>query len=397
MANLTMTNWRIEDKLPYINLGSAGENNASIVTITVDALIENANYYLDIGDESGSGLPNTQELTPSSNEGTNSETVYTLSMQPMVTWLGKEGIKLLQVRCVYTEDDKQVVKESNIFHAKVDRNSGFVYKYDIAVFEEYLNKIKESGGSDDYITEDELIEALRPYATETEVNEAIADKQDKYNDIRTNIPMQYVALNNAISNSSAKPNSFLMYDELNNTFLLTIEKRTHTSETQNIILKVIALSNRTKNINLKFYYQPITSSENPQSLYLYVNGYVRVIQLSGEFADISFGSSKSHLPTSEYEWKQYNPVTFLNQVIEMPTANILTLGNIYQYVGDTDANYTNGLFYECVSDGATVPIYSWVKKDVVDLSYINNKINSLKTIVENSTDFSDFKTAMANW
>ena len=53
MANLIMTNWRIEDKLPYINLGSAGENNASMVTITVDALIENAQYYLDIGDENG--------------------------------------------------------------------------------------------------------------------------------------------------------------------------------------------------------------------------------------------------------------------------------------------------------------------------------------------------------
>ena len=457
MANLTMTNWRIEDKLPYINLGSAGENNASIVTITVDALIDHASYYLDIGDESGSGLPNTQELTPSSNEGTNGEMVYTLSMQPMVTWLGKEGIKLLQVRCVYTEDDKQVVKESNVFHAKVDRNSGFVYKYDIAVFEEYLAKIKEGGGcSGEYVTEDELIEALRPYATETEVgdaittalvpypttsevesaistaltpyptktevnntidtaltpyaktsevstaisdaltpysttsemntainnaltpysttsemntaiNNAVADKQDRYNDIRDNIPMMYVALNNAISSKFAEPNSYLVYDELNNVFLLTVEKRTHTSETQNIILKVIALSDRTKNINIKFYYQPTTSLENPQPLYFYVNGYVRVVQLSGEFANISFGNTRSNLPASTYTWEQYNPVTFTNQVIEMPTADILTLGNIYQYVGDTDANYTNGLFYECVSDGEATPTYSWVVKNVIDL------------------------------
>ena len=190
MANLTMTNWRIVDKLPYINLGSAGENNASMITITVDALIDHANYYLDIGDENGIGLPNTQELKPNTNVGTNDEPIYTLSMQPMVSWLGKEGTKLLQVRCVYTEDDKQVVKESNVFHAKVDRNSGFVYKYDIAVFEEYLDKIKESGGgSGDYVTEDELIEALRPYATITEMNTAIDGAVDDKQDI-----LQYTIL-----------------------------------------------------------------------------------------------------------------------------------------------------------------------------------------------------------
>ena len=436
MANLTMTNWRIVDKLPYINLGSAGENNASIVTITVDALIDNANYYLDIGDEGGINLPNTQELKPSTNVGTNGETIYTLSMQPMVSWLGREGIKLLQVRCVYTEDNQQVVKESNVFHAKVDRNSGFVYKYDIAVFEEYLKKIKDGGGSGEYVTEDELIEALRPYATQTEVGDAIttalvpypttsevdtaintaltpyattsevntaintaltpysttsqmntaidnavADKQDKYNDIRDNVPLYYIALNNAISSDFAKPNSYLVYDQLNNVFLLTVEKRTNTSETQRIVLKIIALSDRTKNINIKFYYQSITSLENPQPLYLYVNGYVRVVQLSGEFANISFGDYQSNLPTSTYTWEQYNPVTFANQVIEMPTASILTLGNIYQYVGDTDANYTNGLFYECVSDGEATPTYSWIVKNVIDLPIAKGKGNN--SLVEN--------------
>ena len=142
MANLTMTNWRIVDKLPYIILGSAGENNASTITITVDSLIENANYYLDIGDESSNDLPNTQELTPNTNVGTNGETVYTLSMQPSIYWLGKEGVKLIQVRCVYTEDEKEVYKESNVFHGTVNKNSGFVYKYNIAVFEKYIDRIK---------------------------------------------------------------------------------------------------------------------------------------------------------------------------------------------------------------------------------------------------------------
>ena len=160
MANLTMTNWHIEDKLPYLNLGSAGENNASTIIITVDSLIENANYYLDIGDENGIDLPNTQELKQNTNTSANGELIYTLSMKPLISWLGREGIKLLQVRCVYTENGETIYKESNVFHAKVDRNSGFIYKYDIAVFEEYLNKIKQSGGGTGDVTQEQLNELL---------------------------------------------------------------------------------------------------------------------------------------------------------------------------------------------------------------------------------------------
>lgn len=50
------------------------------------------------------------------------------------------------------------------------------------------------------------------------------------------------------------------------------------------------------------------------------------------------------------------------QVDTLPTASIDELGNIYQYVGVTDANYTNGCFYECVSDGESTPTYSWEMK-----------------------------------
>ena len=155
MANLIMTNWRVKDTYPYYMLGSAGENNATQIIITVDELIENGKYYLDIGDENGSGLPNTQELTPNTSVGTNGESIYTLSMKPLISWLGREGVKLLQVRCVYF-DEVQIVKESNVFHGTVDRNSGFVYKYNIAVFEQYLNKINKDMG--EYATKDDVLQ-----------------------------------------------------------------------------------------------------------------------------------------------------------------------------------------------------------------------------------------------
>lgn len=47
------------------------------------------------------------------------------------------------------------------------------------------------------------------------------------------------------------------------------------------------------------------------------------------------------------------------QVSTMPTAAAGELGKVYQYIGATNANYTHGYFYECVSDGATPPVYSW--------------------------------------
>lgn len=39
------------------------------------------------------------------------------------------------------------------------------------------------------------------------------------------------------------------------------------------------------------------------------------------------------------------------QMSTMPTASASELGNIYQYIGETNQDYINGYFYKCVSDG----------------------------------------------
>ena len=52
------------------------------------------------------------------------------------------------------------------------------------------------------------------------------------------------------------------------------------------------------------------------------------------------------------------------QVDTLPTAGASELGNIYQFVGATDQNYTNGYFYKCVSDGQSTPTYSWTQISV---------------------------------
>lgn len=82
----------------------------------------------------------------------------------------------------------------------------------------------------------------------------------------------------------------------------------------------------------------------------------------------------------------------LPQYDTMPPADATTLGAIYQYIGATDASYTNGYFYECVYEGGS---YKWVKKLVQD-SYTKIEIGDLtqlpdntKNVVENIVDIND--------
>lgn len=52
------------------------------------------------------------------------------------------------------------------------------------------------------------------------------------------------------------------------------------------------------------------------------------------------------------------------QYSTMPTASADNLGDIVQFTGTTDANYTNGYFYQCVSDGQEPATYSWTQTNV---------------------------------
>lgn len=52
------------------------------------------------------------------------------------------------------------------------------------------------------------------------------------------------------------------------------------------------------------------------------------------------------------------------QVSEMPEASQSNEGKIVEYIGETDQDYTNGYFYECVGDGENPETFSWVQKNV---------------------------------
>lgn len=83
----------------------------------------------------------------------------------------------------------------------------------------------------------------------------------------------------------------------------------------------------------------------------------------------------------------------ITQVHKLPEANEDNQGKIYQYVGETNIDYSKGSFYECISDGEETPTYSWRElgsggsitiKDVEELptSNIENIIYRLASTFE---------------
>ena len=82
----------------------------------------------------------------------------------------------------------------------------------------------------------------------------------------------------------------------------------------------------------------------------------------------------------------------LPQYDTMPPADATTLGAIYQYIGATDASYTNGYFYECVYEGGS---YKWVKKLVqdsytkIEIGDLTNLPDNTKNVVENIVDINN--------
>ena len=65
-----------------------------------------------------------------------------------------------------------------------------------------------------------------------------------------------------------------------------------------------------------------------------------------------------HIGTTDIDLTGY-----VQHYTTMPTADATYLGMIVQYVGAT-STYTKGYWYECVSDGATPPVYTWEQRNV---------------------------------
>ena len=130
--NLIMNDWKIPQTTPPINLGDSGENNATLISIKIDNKIDfdDVKYCLDIMDkvDGEKTVARTQEMKLVEHTeivDDNPVTTYSLDMKPLSQWLGGNGIKYLQVRCVYTdntdtENPIDVIIKSNTFMGVVD-------------------------------------------------------------------------------------------------------------------------------------------------------------------------------------------------------------------------------------------------------------------------------------
>lgn len=77
----------------------------------------------------------------------------------------------------------------------------------------------------------------------------------------------------------------------------------------------------------------------------------------------------------------------------LPTASADNLGQIVQYIGATNASYTNGYFYKCVSDGAVDPTYSW--EELYDFATKTELADGLAT-KQDVIQYSDMPDASAS-
>ena len=125
--NLIMNNWYISQRIPPINLGYSGENNAISLSIKIDNKInfETVKYYLDIMDriDGEKVIATTQELKLEEIEEDGIISYY-LKMNPSSEWLGRDGLKYLQVRCTYVDNSSDTLKnvtiKSNTFYGIVN-------------------------------------------------------------------------------------------------------------------------------------------------------------------------------------------------------------------------------------------------------------------------------------
>ena len=172
--------------------------------------------------------------------------------------------------------------------------------------------IDENVHLDDYATKEEL----NDYATKTEVAEDLASKQDK---------MQFSTMPTASEELLGK------------------------------IYQYTGVTNANFTNGLFYECVEVTPSTTPKT-------YTWVAKSSDVVVDAQLDSTSQNAIANSVVAEALQ--TKATQLSTLPTASANYLGKIVQYVGATNATYIHGYFYECVSDGAATPAYSWSNTSV---------------------------------
>ena len=100
---------------------------------------------------------------------------------------------------------------------------------------------------------------------------------------------------------------------------------------------------------------PLASADELGNIYQYV-GETGTYTKGYFYECVSDGK-----PSPTYSWKAVISAGDSIQKESLPVASEEEVGNIYQYIGETTASFTNGYFYECIENNGS---YSWVEKPV---------------------------------
>lgn len=103
---------------------------------------------------------------------------------------------------------------------------------------------------------------------------------------------------------------------------------------------------------------PLASADELGNIYQYV-GETGTYTKGYFYECVSDGEA-----TPTYSWKAVISAGDSIQKEELPVASEEEVNNIYQYIGETTASFTNGHFYKCVSNGGSTPVYSWEETEV---------------------------------
>lgn len=112
-------------------------------------------------------------------------------------------------------------------------------------------------------------------------------------------------------------------------------------------------------------------------------------------------------PTVSANWQEAGSESGQTiQVDELPTASADELGKVYQYIGETDTDYTHGFFYECV-EGETAGTYEWAQTDTqpeleelsaTDVQDIKDEFNPVNVpVISGAMNYSTDEQIVGTW
>jgi len=199
------------------------------------------------------------------------------------------------------------------------------------------------------------------------------------------------------------------------TLIFAIIKYKVTNQNYNILSKISITSDDFFCNGLEFIpYDTVNNQVNRiPCVYMLYNTYAEIYK-NGYQTFLATGNTAVYTPSGDYNpaTKKYVDDSIagidlsskqdIMQYTTMPTVSVETVGKIVQYIGTTDANYTNGYFYIGTTDGGDPATYSWSNLNVQsggttiplfvhDLSSATYKPNFLSSTTKTDNIKNDYK------